>query len=79
MWCQKYNIEISANASKCNQANELFYKKVYNSFEQAVIYLIANGILAEFKPRIIEIHNVISPKKWYNESEFNAVIERFEY
>jgi hypothetical protein len=75
-----YNIEIAQTfASENIIKHELFYKSMFNSFEQAVIYLIANGILAEFKPRIIEIHNQTISQKWSNESEFNAVLERFEY
>jgi hypothetical protein len=75
-----YNIEIAQTfASENVIKHELFYKSMFNSFEQAVIYLIGKGILAEFKPRIIEIHNQSLAQKWYNESEFNAVIERFEY
>jgi hypothetical protein len=75
-----YNIEIAQTfASENTIKHELFYKSMFNSFEQAVIYLIANGILAEFKPRIIEIHNQTISQKWSNEPEFNAVLERFEY
>jgi len=75
-----YNIEIAQTfASENVIKHELFYKSILNSFTQAVIYLIANGILVEFKPRIIEIHNQSITQKWYNEPEFNAIIERFEY
>ena len=75
-----YNIEIAQTfASENVIKHELFYKSMFNSFEQAVIYLIANGILVEFKPRIIEIHNQSITQKWFNEPEFNAIIERFEY
>jgi hypothetical protein len=52
---------------------------MFNSFEQAVIFLIANGILNDFKIRIAVIHNETITQKWYNEPEFNAIIERFEY
>ena len=52
---------------------------MFNSFEQAVIFLIANGILNDFKPRLKSIHEETLTQKWYNEPEFNAVIERFEY
>ena len=75
-----YNIEIAQTFSSENQIkNDLFFKSMFNSFEQAVIYLIANGILADFKPRILAIHNQTIVQKWYNETEFNAIIERFEY
>ena len=75
-----YNIEIAQTfASENVIKHELFYKSILNSFTQAVIYLIANGILVEFKPRIIEIHNQSITQKWYNEPEFNAILELFEY
>ena len=75
-----YNIEIAQTYAAENKIkHELFFKSMFTSFEQAVIYLIANGILDEFKPRIIEIHNQSLIQKWYNEREFNAVVERFEY
>ena len=52
---------------------------MFNSFEQAINFLISNGILTEFKPRIMNIHKETIAQKWKNEPEFNAVIERFEY
>ena len=75
-----YNVEIAQTFSSGNPIkNDLFFKSMFNSFEQAVIFLIANGILSEFKTRILAIHNQTISQKWYNEPEFNAVIERFEY
>ena len=75
-----YNVEIAQTFSSENPIkNDLFFKSMFNSFEQAVIFLIANGILSEFKTRILAIHNQTISQKWYNEPEFNAVIERFEY
>ena len=75
-----YNIEIAQTFSSGHTIKqELFYKSMFNSFEQAVIFMIANGILNEFKSRIIAIHNETISHKWKNEPEFNAIIERFEY
>jgi hypothetical protein len=75
-----YNIEIAqAFSSENTIKQELFYKSMLNSFEQAVIYMIANGILNEFKTRMNGIHKETMTQKWKNESEFNAIIERFEY
>jgi hypothetical protein len=50
-----------------------------NSFEQAVKFMISNGILEEFKTRIVGISNETMRQNWYNKEEFNTVIERFEY
>ena len=75
-----YNIEIAQTfASENFIKQDLFFKSMFNSFEQAVIFLIANGILNDFKIRIAIIHNETITQKWYNEPEFNAIIERFEY
>ncbi|MFQ3174720.1 MAG: hypothetical protein ACI8W0_001844, partial [Flavobacterium sp.] len=75
-----YNIEIAQTFSSGHIIkHDLFYKSMFKSFEQAVIFMIAKGILNEFKTRIIGIHNETISQKWENESEFNAIIERFEY
>jgi hypothetical protein len=75
-----YAIEIAQtfSAEKPVKA-ELFYKSMFNSFQQAVSFMIANGILEDFKARIIAINNETVHQKWYNTAEFEAVIERFEY
>ena len=59
--------------------SELFYKGLFNSFEQAVIYMISNGILEEFKPRLFAIDKETIRQNWFNQTEFSAIIERFEY
>ena len=48
-----YNIEIAQAYSSENLIKqELFFKSMFNSFEQAVEFIISNGIYAEFKTRI---------------------------
>lgn len=75
-----YNIEIAQTFSSEHVIKQdLFFKSMFNSFEQAVIFLIANGILNDFKTRLIGIHTETIEQKWFNEPEFNAIIERFEY
>ncbi len=75
-----YSIEIAQTFSAERIIKqELFYKSMFNSFEQAVIFMIANGILNEFKSRIIAINNETMRQNWFNKQEFDAIIERFEY
>jgi C4-dicarboxylate transporter len=75
-----YNIEIAqAFSSENTIKQELFYKSMLNSFEQAVTFLISNGIFSEFKKRIIAIHDETVAQKWKNKSEFQAIIERLDY
>jgi hypothetical protein len=75
-----YAIEISQTFSAERIIkSELFYKSMFNSFEQAVVYMIANGILEEFKPRIFAIDSETIRQNWFNHTEFSAIIDRFEY
>ena len=75
-----YSIEIAQTFSAERFVKpELFFKSMLNSFEQAVKFMIANGILEEFKSRITAISNETMRQNWYNKEEFNAVIERLEY
>ncbi|WP_310381117.1 DUF6155 family protein [Flavobacterium sp.] len=75
-----YNIEIAQTFSADRIVKQqLFYKSIFNSFEQAVVFLISNGIVNEFKERIIKIHQQTLIQNWENEPEFNGIIERFEY
>lgn len=74
-----YTIEIAQTYSGENTiTQELFYKSMYNSFDQAVSYAIANGILYEFKTRITAIHKETVAQKWKNKDAFAAVLERLE-
>jgi hypothetical protein len=41
--------------------------------------MIANGILNEFKSRIVAISDETIKQDWFNKQEFEAIIERFEY
>ena len=75
-----YSIEIAQTFSAERLVKqELFYKSMFNSFEQAVLFMIANGILNEFKTRISAINDQAVRQNWFNREEFSAIIERFEY
>ena len=75
-----YSIEIAQTFSAERLVKqELFYKSMFNSFEQAVLFMIANGILNEFKTRISAINDQAVRQNWFNREEFTAIIERFEY
>ena len=74
-----YNIEIAQTFSSGNFIKqELFYKSIFNSFEQAVNFVISNGILSEFKTRILEIQQQTIQQKWKNKYDFEAVLEKID-
>lgn len=75
-----YSIEIAQTFSAEKPVkSEVFYKSMLSSFEQGVRFMIANGILEDFKSRIVAISNETNRQNWFNKQEFIAIIERFEY
>ena len=75
-----YNIEIAQAYSSENLIKqELFFKSMFNSFEQAVEFIISNGIYAEFKTRIGSIFQETVDQKWINQYEFERIISRLEF
>lgn len=75
-----YNIEIAQTYSSENPIKqELFYKSMFNSFEQAVDFIISNGIYADFKTRIGSIFQETVDQKWINQYEFERIISRLEF
>lgn len=75
-----YNIEIAQSYSaEKYMKHESFFKSILNSYEQAVSYLIENGILEDFKSRVVVIKEKTEQQNWLNKYEFNAIVERFDY
>ena len=75
-----YGIEIAQTySSEHFVKQELFYKSMLTSFQQAVSFMISNGILEEYKTRIIQISTESQNQNWQNSDGFAAVVERFEY
>ena len=75
-----YNIEIAQAYSSENPIKqELFFKSMFNSFEQAVEFIISNGIYSEFKSRILNILEETSLQKWENAPEFERIVSRLEF
>lgn len=74
-----YTIEIAqAFSSEKIIKQELFYKSMLTSFQQAISFLTENGILNDFKSRVEAIKEESIRQNWFNQFEFNAIVERFE-
>lgn len=75
-----YNIEIAQTYSSQNFIKqELFYKSFFISFEQAVNFIVSNGIFNEFKSRINAIQQETLDQKWKNRYDFEAILEKIDY
>ena len=75
-----YNIEIAQTLSSEKAIKqELFYKSMLNSFEQAISFMIEKNILYEYQSRVVAIKDETIRQEWINKFDFNAIVERFEY
>ena len=75
-----YNIEIAQTFSaEKTIKQEFFFKSMLTSFQQAVSFLMEQGIFVEFKSRVVAIKDETLHQNWVNQYEFNAIVERFEY
>ncbi|OCB76071.1 DUF6155 family protein [Flavobacterium crassostreae] len=72
-----YNLEIAQTFASENPIKQpLFYKSMGNSFEQAVHYAVANGVLKDFESRINTIFQEVVAQKWQNQFQLEAIMER---
>lgn len=69
-----YNIETAQKYSaKREMRYASFYKSMLNSYKQAAEYVIANGMAAEFRQRIIAIKDEAHRQRWENREEFERL------
>ena len=75
-----YTIEIAqAYSSEKEIKQEAFYKSMYTSFQQAVLFMSEKGIITEFKSRVVDVHHKTIEQKWYNAIEFQITLEKLDY
>ena len=75
-----YTIEIAQTyTSEKTIKQELFFKSMLNSFEQAISFMIEKNILYEFHNRVVVVKEESIRQNWINKYDFNAIVERFEY
>jgi hypothetical protein len=74
-----YAIEVAQKYSARREMRYAsFYKSILNSFEQAVNYAIANGVIFESKARFLDIFNEVNRQKWENRYEFERVMTQID-
>ncbi len=74
-----FNIETAQKYSaKKFIASSSFYKSIYNSYKQASDFIIANGMAADYKKRLQDIHDEAFGQRWENKKEFERVYDNFD-
>lgn len=73
-----YNIEIAQTySSEKENITQAFEKSMLKSFEQAVDFIITNGIAADFLQRIQKIAATSVEQNWGNSYNFERIVDRF--
>lgn len=74
-----YNIEIALSFSASRLIkNDAFYKSIFISYRQTVNYLLENNIISDFLDRVVAVKNETIQQNWYNQIEFDTVVQQFE-
>lgn len=70
-----YNIEIAQSYAIGRNVPEAFYKSMLNSFTAAVQYLSLNGLVPDFKSRILKCEKTAQDQHWPNSEEFSRALD----
>lgn len=70
-----YNLEVAQAFSKERNVPDAFFKSMLNSFEQAVQYTSINGMLPDFKERIIKVYQESQEQEWLFAEGFSRVLD----
>lgn len=74
-----FNIEIAQSYSSEKFIKQsTFYKSMINSYKQAADYIVINGMAADFKNRLKNIHDEAFEQNWENLKEFERIYDNFE-
>lgn len=70
-----FNLEIAQTFEEEKNVPDAFYKSMLNSFEQAVQFISVNGLLPDFKERIIKIYSHTQEQNWLFSEGFSKALD----
>mgnify|MGYP003630183913 CR=1 FL=1 len=70
-----YNLEIAQTFSMDRNVPDSFFRSMLNSFNELILYTSVQGILPEFKERILKIYNETHNQRWLFEEEFSKALD----
>lgn len=70
-----FNIEIAQTFSMEKNVPDAFYKSMLNSFTEVIRFTTVQGILPEFKDRILKIYTETQKQQWLFEDEFSKALD----
>lgn len=73
-----FNLEIAQAYARQKNVADAFFKSMLNSFEQAVAYISVNGLLQDFKPKIMTIYQETQEQDWLFGEGFSRVLDSID-
>jgi len=73
-----YNLEIAQRFEAERNVPESFYKSMMNSYTEAVHYISLNGLVDDFKSRIIKIYQVVQDRNWPFVEGFSRALDMID-
>ncbi len=74
-----FNIEIAQTfAEEKSNLKEVFCKSIYKSYEEAVKFILKEGVLPDFKNRILKIAAEAESQSWPNAYRFEKIEMQFQ-
>ena len=70
-----YNLEIAQSFSSEKNVPESFYKSMLNSFREALHHISVNGLLPEFKDRIVTVYQHVEDHNWMYREDFSRALD----
>lgn len=70
-----FNLEVAQSFSMEKNVPDSFYKSMLNSFNEVLQFVSVQGILPEFKERIVKIYTETQTQNWLFEDDFSKALD----
>ena len=70
-----FNLEIAQTFAMDRNVPDAFYKSMANSFTEMTTYISQNGLLMEYRERILKIYKQTQEQNWLFEEDFSKALD----
>jgi hypothetical protein len=70
-----FNLEIAQTFEQERNVPDAFYKSMLNSFTELIQYTTLQGLIPNFKERIVKIYTITQDKNWLYEEGFSKALD----
>jgi len=70
-----FNLEIAQTFEEERNVPDAFYKSMLNSFNELIQHTSLQGLLPNFRERIVKIYTITQDKNWLYEEDFSKALD----